>query len=298
MEIILGKFAGFCPGVKRAWSLVEKAARKKKGSIYILGELIHNKQAIEQLKKWGVKKITDPREIKGGETIVIRAHGESPETYQKLKKLKLPVIDATCPWVARVQKLAPKLEEKGFRVIICGEKNHPETKAIIGYTKNGRVISSIGEAKRVPWVEKIGVLSQTTFSNYLFKEICQILKKKTKEFESVGTICSFTQLAQKEARKIAKMVDIVFVVGGRQSSNTKRLAELTRKIVSTFHIETEKEIKKDWLKGVRRVGLLAGASTPDWIIKKVKKRLDFHNYIYYIYYTINPNNKLNKRGTL
>jgi len=274
METILGKFSGFCPGAKRAWNLVRKEVRKKENPVYIFGELIHNKQATQQLKKWGVKTITNLEKIERGGTVVIRTHGEPPETYQKLKKLKLRIIDTTCPRVVQVQKLASKLEEKGFEVIICGEKDHPETKATIGYTQKGRVISSIEEVKRILWGKKIGVLSQTTFSTPLFKEICQVLKKKARKFKSLETICNFTRLAQKEAIRLAKMVDAIIVVGGRQSSNTKRLAELTRKVVPTYHIETEKEIKKKWLNGVKKVGLLAGASTPEWVIKKVKKRLE------------------------
>lgn len=276
MEIILGKFAGFCPGVKRAWDLIGNVIRKNSGSVFILGELIHNEQAMEELAKYEVKTIENPGELRGKEgVVIIRAHGEPPKTYKKLTKMKkIKVIDATCPIVKRVQKLAYKLEQEDFKVIVCGEKDHPESKATIGYTQNGKIISSIREAKKVPRAERISVLAQTTFSPSLFKKICQILEKKAKEFKSLETICNFTQLAQEEAKELALRVNLMLVVGGRQSSNTKRLAELTRKVVPTYHIETEKEIKKKWLNGVKKVGLLAGASTPNWVIKKVKKRLE------------------------
>lgn len=274
IKVMLAKNTGFCPGVKRAWNLVEKISQNKPDSAYILGELIHNKQAIEQLSKYGVKIVNKPEEIEGKGVVVIRAHGEPPQTYRKLKKLKLKIIDATCPLVARVQKLAKKLEEEGYLVVVCGEKDHPETKATVGYTKNGMTLGSVEEARKVPFSEKIGAVSQTTFSPAIFEQICRVLKNKASSFKSLGTICNFTQLAQKEARELALKVDLMIVVGGKQSLNTKRLLGATRKIVPTRHIETVTEVEKEWLVGVKKVGLLAGASTPDWVTKRVKKRLE------------------------
>jgi len=278
MKIIQGKFAGFCPGVKRAWNLVEKTAKDKSGRVYILGELIHNKQAIIKLGEWGIKTVNHLKEIKSRGTIIIRAHGEPPQTYQNLKKLKLKIIDATCPSVVRVQKLASQLEKEGYQVIVCGEKDHPEAIATIGYTRKGIIVSTVEEAKKVPSSKKIGIISQTTFSPVIFQKICRLLKKKSKkDVKSMGTICNFVQMAQKEASQIAKKVDLMIVVGGKHSSNTKRLAEVCQGIVATYHIETAKELRKTWLKGARKVGLTAGASTPDWIIKEVKTKLKEKN---------------------
>jgi len=274
IKIITAKFIGFCPGVKRAWSLAEKTIQGKPNSVYILGELIHNKQAIEKLEKWGIKTINSLEEIKGKGVMMIRAHGEPPQTFQKLKNLKLKVVDTTCPSVARVQKLANQLEKEGYQVIVCGEKDHPEAIATIGYTKRGLIVGSVEEAKRIPSGKRIGIVSQTTFSPVIFKEICQLLKKKSADFKSLGTICNITQMAQKEAQKMAKKADIMIVVGGKHSSNTKRLAEVCREIVPTYHIETAQELKKSWFKKAKNVGLTAGASTPDWIIKEVKIKLE------------------------
>lgn len=268
MQIILAKYAGFCPGVKRAWSLVEKAVKRKKEAVCVFGDLCHNHQAIKQLEDWGVKTIHELQQANKGGLVVIRAHGEPPKTYQRLKELNLRFIDATCPSVARVQKLAKQLENQGYLLVICGEKNHPEAKATLGYTQKGLIISSVTEAKKVSKAKKIGVVSQTTFSSKVFKEICQVLKKKCQEFKSLGTICNFTQMAQKEARRIAGRVDLMIVVGGKHSSNTKRLVEVSAELVPAYHIETVGEIEKRWLDGVKKVGLLAGASTPDWIIKE------------------------------
>ncbi len=135
------------------------------------------------------------------------------------------------------------------------------------------VIDSINDAEKISPREKIGLLSQTTFSPIIFEQISQILKKKAKEFKSIGTFCQITHMAQKEAQKIAKKVDLMMVIGGKHSSNTKRLVEVCQKIIPTYHIETAKELKTNWFKGVKKVGLTAGASTPDWIIKEVKIKL-------------------------
>lgn len=280
MKIVVGRYAGFCPGVKRAWALVLcEVAHRKNGPIFVLGELIHNRQAIERIESWGIKTIERLGEIRSQSgALIIRAHGEPPKTFQKLAKMDLRVIDATCPSVVRVQKLAKKTEEQGYQVFVCGEKEHPEALATIGYTKRGKILSSPEEAARRGKMEKIGVLSQTTFSPSVFAKICRILAKKCRELKSLGTICNFVQLAQKEGRQIAKKVDLVIVVGGKQSSNTKRLAEVCNKLVTTHHIETASEIKEEWLNGVGKIGLLAGASTPDWVIKKVQKKLcSFNN---------------------
>lgn len=271
---------GFCPGVKRAWGLVEKTVKGKPNSVYvlqnpvyILGELIHNKQAIKKLGEWGAKTINSLGEIKGKGVVIIRAHGEPPQTFQKLKNLKLKIVDTTCPSVARVQKLANQLEKEGYQVLVCGEKDHPEAIATIGYTKRGLIVGSVEEARKIPSGKRIGIISQTTFSPIIFQKICQLLKKKAAGFKSLGTICNFTQMAQKEAQEMAKKVDLMIVVGGKHSSNTKRLAEVCRGIVKTHHIETAQELKKNWFKGVKKLGLTAGASTPDWIIKEVKFKL-------------------------
>ena len=276
MEVVQGKYAGFCSGIKRAWRQVKIAAQECPGSTFVLGELLHNNQALEELKNWGVKTINNLEQIRNKRGIVlIRAHGEPPQTFQKLAKMKkIKVIDATCPNVSLVQKLARQLEDRGYQVIVCGEKNHPEARATIGCTKKGIIISSPEEAEKLVKGKRIGVLSQTTFSSSVFKNICQILKKKTKQFRSLGTICNFTKLAQKEAREIAKEVDLVIVIGGKQSENTKRLVEVAGEIVPTYRIETQADIKERWLKNVKMVGLLAGASTPSWVINEVRKKLE------------------------
>ncbi len=277
MKITVAKYAGFCPGVKRAWALVEEAAKKNQRQVFILGELIHNRQAIERLGEWGVETVKTLKEAReknrGNASVVIRAHGEPPKTFERLRKQKIEFINATCPSVARVQQLANKLEDNGYLLIVCGERGHPEAKATVGYTKNGVIISSVNQAKKLPRIPKVAVICQTTFSKKTFEEICAVLQKKAGEFKFSGTICNFTQTAQQEARELTEKVDLIIVIGGRHSSNTKRLVEVASEKVKTYHIETKTEIRKRWFKGIKTVGILAGASTPDWIIKEVKDKI-------------------------
>lgn len=272
MEIIRAKFAGFCPGVKIAWRKVEKAT--KQGPIFILGHLIHNSQAITKLEKRGVAVIQNLDKLKRGDKVVIRAHGEPKRTYEKFKERGVEIIDGTCFQVKKSQKKASELEREGYQVIICGEKRHPEVRAIIGHTKRGMVVQSWQEAKSLVLKGKIALISQTTFLTEEFKKIKEIFRgEKGISLQVLETICDFTKEAQKEARRIGKTVDCLVVVGGAGSSNTKRLREVGEKICPTYHIETKDELEKDWFIGVKRVGLLAGASTPDWVINGVERRL-------------------------
>ncbi|MBM3205688.1 4-hydroxy-3-methylbut-2-enyl diphosphate reductase [Candidatus Shapirobacteria bacterium] len=274
MEIIFSKRMGFCPGVKRAWGLVGKTLQKKDGPIYILGELIHNQEAMDKLNQWGIKTIDDLNGVKKGKgTVIIRAHGEPPKTYQKLKDLKLKFVDTTCNNVIKIQNFAKQLSVEGFFVIICGKKDHPEPKAILGHVQKGLIVDSINDAKRIPRMKKIAILSQTTFSPENFRQICQILKKKTKDFKSIETFCQMTHLAQKEAQKVAKKVELMIVIGGKGSSNTQRLAETCRRLTTTYHVENDEELKKYWFEKIKQVGITAGASTPDWVIEKVKNKI-------------------------
>lgn len=276
MEVVCAKYIGFCPGVKRAWSLVEEAVKNEEKPVYILGELIHNQQAIDKLNEWGAKTINDLKEIKTKKgTVIIRAHGEPPQTYQKLKKLHLKFIDTTCLNVIKIQEMAKQFSIEGFFVVICGKKDHPEPKATLGHAQKGIIVSSDNDAKKVSPRKKICLLSQTTFSPTVFGKISQILKKKAKKFKTEKTFCQITQMAQKEAQKVAKKVDLMVVIGGKHSSNTQKLVEACHEIAPTYHIETAKEIKNFWFnKKTRRVGLTAGASTPEWVIKEVQSKLE------------------------
>lgn len=272
MKLIRAKLAGFCPGVKIAWQKVKEAC--KTGPVFVLGDLLHNYQAIQKLEELGAVTIHDFKKLSSGSRVVIRAHGEPKETYEKLKKLKDEIIDATCFRVKKVQKEAKRLEKEDYQVIVCGEENHPEVKATIGHTKEGIAINSKKEAERLNLEGRVALLSQTTFSFKKFQEIKRVLeKKKGINLKVLGTICDFTQAAQKEARDLGKRVDCLIIVGGKRSSNTRRLKEIGSKICPTYHVETAEELNPDWFSQRRTAGLLAGASTPDWVINEVERKL-------------------------
>lgn len=273
MRVLRAKLAGFCPGVKRAWQRVEEAG--KTGPVFVLGDLIHNRQAIKKLEEMGAVTICDLRKLSSGNKVVIRAHSEPKETYEKLKELGIKIVDATCFRVRKVQQKAAELEENGYQVIVCGEKEHPEVRATIGHTQRGIAVNTKKEAERLDLKGKVALLSQTTFSLEEFEKIEEVLrKKKSVAVKVLGTICDFTQVAQREARELGKKVNCLVVVGGRHSSNTRRLREIGEKICPAYHVETSDELKNEWFKDKKTVGLLAGASTPDWIIRDVEKRLE------------------------
>lgn len=264
-KIILAEHAGFCFGVKNTIDI----ALKQNGSVYTFGELIHNPQMIERLKKKGIKKIDSLEEIKDG-TLIIRTHGVPPSIIERAKNKGLNIVDATCPFVKNVQRLAEKLEKDGYQVLIIGEEEHPEVVAIKGYAKNSIMINSVEQAEQLSF-ERAGVVCQTTQDSKNFKEIVKELRKNIKELKVHNTICTATRLRQKSALQLAEKVDSMIVVGGLNSANTKRLAKICSKKVKTYHIENEKDIKKEWLKD--RIGITAGASTPNFIIEKVINKL-------------------------
>lgn len=272
--IICAKSAGFCFGVERAIRLANQAVKKNGTKVWTLGPLIHNPQEVRRLEKKGIIPISDLKKI-GNNLVIIRSHGISPEGWEEIKKRRLKFIDTTCPFVLKAQKLARKLQKEGYFVIVVGEKNHPEIKNIIGYT-NGKAVAigGVNDLKNIPPGEqKIGVISQTTQTLETFIEIINKLLLRYRELKVYNTICQATTERQKEARAIAEKVDIMLVIGGRNSANTTHLAGICKNAgAKVYHIETEDEIKKDWFKNDNRVGITAGASTPDWIIKGVIKK--------------------------
>jgi len=258
---------GFCFGVKRAISELKKT----KGKAYTLGPVIHNPQVIDFFKDKGIKSIkTLTKNIKPGK-LFIRAHGVPDKKKVQAKKLGFQVKDLTCPFVKKAQILAKKLENKGYQVIILGLKNHPETKAIAGNLKNPIIL----ENNKLPPLNKnkIGVICQTTSNIKNTKKILNKIKKKAKEVKIYNTICQATKKRQKAARKLADKSDMVIVIGGKHSSNTKKLKQVCQEYIPTYHIETKKELKKDWFRNKKAIGITAGASTPDWIINKVVNRI-------------------------
>jgi len=268
MEIKIAQPSGFCFGVKRSIDMVEKAIKDGKKNIQIFGPIVHNPQQIKALEDKGVKMVNSIDEIQPG-TLFIRAHGISPQVYEELKKKNVEIIDATCPFVNVEQNYARKLYEEGYQVIIIGEKNHPEALGAQGYAPGSLIIGSVEEARSLKEVPKIGAVVQTTLEPEEVAKIVAELYHKAKEVRVYNTICQSTKMRQPAAKKLAEEVDLMIVIGGKNSGNTRRLAEVSSRIKTTYHIETAAELKKEWFEGVKKVGISAGASTPDFIIEEV-----------------------------
>ncbi len=274
MEVILAKHQGFCGGVRRAVEMSEAAAREHAGGVQTWGPLIHNPQVVERLEDAGVA-VTEDVEGLGGEAFVVSAYGVEGAVLEAARGRGMKIIDATCPVVTRAHSLAFKLVEDGYQVIVVGDHGHPEMvtlKEALG--ERVTVVHTREEAAVVKLRGRIGVISQTTQSMQNFKEIVGDIALRTKELKVVNTLCPAITVRQEEAEVLVDQVDALVVVGGHHSSNTTRLAEISRERgLPTFHIEAPDEIDPAWFAGIQRVGVMSGASTPDWIIAEVVRRL-------------------------
>ncbi|WP_127016086.1 bifunctional 4-hydroxy-3-methylbut-2-enyl diphosphate reductase/30S ribosomal protein S1 [Anoxybacter fermentans] len=270
LEIILADHAGFCFGVKRATDLAISLAKDPEKPLYTLGPLIHNPQVVQRLEDLGIRAIDRVQDVEDG-IIIIRSHGVPPRVIDEIKARGLEVIDATCPFVRRAQEYAKQLAEDGYQVIICGDQNHPEVIGIRGSVNSEVLVAkTLDELPQHKLKRKVGVIAQTTLSIQNFKNLISQLVERVDELKVFNTICTTTEERQKAASNLAKKVDLMLVIGGRNSANTNRLVEICRNEgVTTYHIETADELKKEWFENVQRVGVTAGASTPNWIIKEV-----------------------------
>ena len=277
MKVLLADEYGFCFGVERAVEMVEEAVAAGE-TVRSLGPLIHNKQEMQRLAHDGVTAISEPVQIGRGETAVIRAHGVTPEVQKELEDLASKVVDATCPFVTRVQRLAARAAAKNRHVVVVGDPDHPEMIGVKGYAPdNAFVIRDETEVENLPRLTKPLVVSQTTIKSKTFFDTAKAVRSKTDdEVEVVNTICSATRDRQEAARALAGMVDAFFIIGGRHSSNSiKLLAVCKEQCEKSFLIETEEEIDPASIAGAERVGVTAGASTPEWLIQRVVKHLEY-----------------------
>ena len=271
MEVILAEHLGFCYGVKRAIEIARDNASPN-GTSSTLGPIIHNPQMVEHLKKEGVGTVDSLDEMEDG-LIIIRSHGVGPKVYETAESRGLELVDATCPHVKKAQLSAKLLSEEGYTVVIIGEKNHPEVKSIFEWTGHGaHIIETEAEAEALPRIGKLGIVSQTTFSAKRFQSIVSCLLEKSREIKILRTICTATDLRQAAALELAEKVDVMLVIGGKNSANTSRLAQICATKCKTYHIETVAELQDEWMNHVNKIGITAGASTPDWIIKEVYKQ--------------------------
>ena len=275
MKTILAPKAGFCFGVKRALDLAMQTARETNKSIYTLGPLIHNPQVVEDLSKKGIKVVKDLSDIPEG-VIIIRSHGVGPDIIDNARDRDLQVIDATCPFVKKAQELAKELNDQGYQVVVVGDKEHPEVTGIIGWTGHtGIVVETPEQAEKLQPLKKIGIISQTTQPEENFNNIASVLQEKAEEVKAYNTICHATRDRQYAAAELARKVDVMIVIGGKNSANTQKLARLCAQTgTPTHHIETAAEFKREWLADKKSIGITAGASTPDWIIEEVKRYME------------------------
>ena len=275
MEVLLAEEYGFCFGVERAVDMVEDAL-KEGVQIRSLGALIHNAQEMERLEAKGVTTIDAPADADTDATAVIRAHGVTPQVQRELEARAAHVIDATCPFVTRVQHLAERAAKQNRDVVVAGNPDHPEMIGVVGYAPdNTYVVRDASEVAALPTLRQPLVVSQTTLKLQTFLEVAEAVRAKSDaEPQVVNTICSATRDRQEAARTLAGHVDVFYVIGGRHSSNSvKLLAVCKEQCEKSYLIETALEINPRDLEGVERVGVTAGASTPNWLIEQVVERL-------------------------
>jgi (E)-4-hydroxy-3-methyl-but-2-enyl pyrophosphate reductase len=275
MKILIAKKAGFCMGVRRAVEMVLDAPNKHVNPICTFGPLIHNPQVLDLLREKEISTLERIPEHATG-TVLIRAHGVPPQTKQDLKKAGYKIIDATCPRVIKVQTIIQKHAQKNYASIIIGDKDHPEVIGLLGYAEGkGFVVDNLDDLDSLPSFEKAIVVAQTTQNTLFYEEIKRWANHKFPHYKIFDTICDSTAKRQAEVQNLADSVDAVIVVGGQNSGNTKRLAEISKKTGKpTYHIETESEIDVDALSEAKCIGITAGASTPNWVIKKIYRTLE------------------------
>ncbi|RMH02453.1 MAG: 4-hydroxy-3-methylbut-2-enyl diphosphate reductase [Aquificota bacterium] len=281
IEILVAKHAGFCFGVKRAINLAEFASSlaQKGRRVFTIGPLIHNPQEVKRLESMGVYQLSQEEVLGEGDVVVIRSHGLPPEKERSLRSMGLEVIDATCPYVKAVHDAVVKLSKEGYFVVLVGEKNHPEVVGTLGYLREaggkGVVVEKREDLKEVMGKEKVGIVAQTTQNEQFFKEVVGEIALWAKEVKVINTICNATSERQEDIYELAPQVDLMLIIGGKNSGNTRRLYEISKSLnPNSYHIETSEELKTEWFKGVKKVGITAGASTPDWIIKEVIDRIE------------------------
>ena len=273
MKVIVAEKCGFCHGVRNAISTAEKILAQET-QVYSLGPIIHNSDVVGRLAKAGLKTVDNAEQIQSG-TVLIRSHGARPEQIEKLKAKGLNIVDATCGVVKRMQKIAAQLEAEGYKVVVIGNENHPEIQAVVGCTTNVVVVADESDLNKLPENAKLGVVCQTTQSPEHFgKMLAAIVRVGFNELKVINTLCEEAIKRQQSAVQLCRKVDIMFVLGGLASANTRMLAELCRRHnKQTFHLQNWNEFDKSILSGKRIAGVTAGASTPEWIIDEFVEKL-------------------------
>ena len=278
LSIKLAKNIGFCSGVKRAINIVEEALSQSTNKVYSFGPVIHNPEVIKRLKKRNLRIVNSLDNIEASSTVILPSHGSPRHLLNTAKKRNLRLIDVTCPYVSSVQKICNMLYRQGFKVIIIGDRKHPEIKALIDLAPNACIVEGMNDIEENKFShQRIGIISQTTQARDLFfKMVSKILQKNPwiKEAHIFNTICLDTSKRQEETKKLAGDVNVLLVIGSSLSANTKRLLYLGRKInKKTYLVQTKDVLLQKLLKNAKKVGLISGASTPDWLVKEIIKKL-------------------------
>lgn len=281
MEIILGKTAGFCGGVVRSVMEAKNVLDKYK-KVYCLGELVHNKQVVESLENIGLVTVNCLDDVLSGSRVILRAHGVPKDIYIEAAKRNIELIDLTCPKVLKVHDEAKKLEKEGYYIIVAGKRTHPEVLGTISYCgDNSCIIEDVEDLieviKEIKYskLNKVALISQTTYSTKKFEQIEEKLKYELKEYDLCikNTICPATEMRQKETEELVSLVDAMIIIGGKNSSNTKKLYEIAKSVCDdTYIIETVEDLSQDFSK-YGKVGVMAGASTPKSSIDAVIREL-------------------------
>ncbi len=283
MEVTLSKYAGFCDGVQRAYNIVKKIADDPmiKKPIYILGSLVHNEDVVKKIQELGIGNIKPKESLeeifeyadKKIGTLVITAHGMGPKIYELAKRKGVDIVDTTCPKVTKVQRLARVFFDRLYQIVIVGEKDHKEVKGIYEWAKKKAVfVENILDLKklRLDVSKKVAIISQTTQNQDFVKKVSSFIKGKYKDVELVDTICLATQNRQSEVKDLAKRNDAVIIIGSPESANSTRLWEISKQInPRSYFVQNKNEIKKEWFITCQKVGVTAGASSPEWIIEDV-----------------------------
>jgi len=277
-RVVLAEVAGFCFGVRRAVEMTEAYRREHSGRVTTLGPIIHNEQVIARMREEGVETAAELEAIQEG-TVVLSAHGVAPAVVVQARKQGLRMLDVTCPFVTKVHLRAKMLHEQGYQVLLVGDRGHTEVKGVVGAVEalGGRVtvVTHPAEIAELAIGKKVGVISQTTQYASNFAAIVAEVSRIAVEVRAFNTVCNATDELQDAAIRMAKQVEVALVVGGKKSANTRRLRELcAAEGIPAYHVETADEIDPTWLEGRDVIGITGGASTPDWILEEVARRIN------------------------
>ena len=273
MEIRKAKVQGFCFGVAITVKKAEEAIAQR-SDVTTLGHVVHNPQTVATLEASGLHNAASVDDVESG-ALFVRAHGLPVEVFEKAQAKGLEIIDATCPMVTKIHVQAEKLKAEGYKIIVIGDPAHPEVKGTLSHVPGAWCIETVEDVEKLPRGSRMGVVVQSTYSRERFSDIVKALSEKYYEVRAVNTICTDTNNRQSEALRLAEEVDVMIVVGGKTSANTKHLAELSETHgARSFHIEGPDELRSEWFDGVKVAGLMSGASTPGWLVDSVQTRME------------------------